>query len=508
MTSPWAALSTGNLVGNAQGKPTRLARIWLQKYAQCLLIAGLSVLAIIPCIWQPHIHTLDLPSHTYNAWLAQVVQRQPVPGIIVDSPWTNVLFDLLLAGIAQVTGFLAAETIAAIVAVLVFFWGTFALLARINGSVNWACVPLLLVLTYGLTFRFGFFNFYLATGLSAAALATLKLGSSSRLIVALLLTLASLCANPLPVLYAIGAASCVAILRRLRPHSRVMLLSAAALAIISFGQILSEMFPTSTWSPYRLFSLPGLLTLAGLDQLWIYSDQYFVLGLASLLIVIAGILPALRSLEGSSYLIICLLALNVVLMNGLPSAILFPAHKLPLAFLPERISLFSAILVCSLIGRLPTRHWIHRLLAIVCVAFFALTWRDDAVLAQFSSQLEEGVSIVPEGARVIASISDPQARLDPLLHLIDRACLGRCFSYGNYEPVSGHFRVQATGHNNLVLAVADHVKQVEAGSFTVRAADEPVYTICRCTDSLDKLCAQRLTAGERMCSVRVSVVGN
>jgi len=31
-----------------------------------------------------------------------------------------------------------------------------------------------------------------------------------------------------------------------------------------------------------------------------------------------------------------------------------------------------------------------------------------------------------------------------IAHSVDRACIGHCFSYSNYEPSSGQFRVRAS----------------------------------------------------------------
>ena len=501
-------VQSGDIASRQTDTSSSSEQTWLHTHRRDVLVAFLSLLIILPCIWQPRIHSLDLPSHTYNAWLASVLQRQPVEGVILTSPRTNIVFDMLLAGTAKITGFAAAETIAVVVAVLIFFWGCFALIARINGSVNWACVPLLAVLTYGLIFRLGFFNFYIATGLCCAAIATLKASSSRRLIVAALLAAASVCANPMPVAYAIGAMTYVVVLRRLRSRLQLVLPSAAAVMLILSGQVLAARFPSSSWSLDRLFSLPALLTFFGMDQLWVYGDRYFLLGFASVVIVLLGVSQWLRSFDFNlSYPIFHLLALNIVLMNALPSAILFPAYKTPLAFLPDRISLFSAVLVCCLIARSPVRPWIHGAFVIIFVTFFAFTLRDDIAQTRFNAEVQRAVNTVPSGSRVIASIIDPKVRLDSLLHLIDRACLGRCFSYGNYEPVSGHFRVKAIGQNKVVLASADAVKQVEMGTFLVRAADGPVYAVCDCADSSDRFCAIKLKPGERMCSVRASLTG-
>jgi hypothetical protein len=98
------------------------------KFPNGFSYALISSLVVIPCVWQPRIHSVDLPSHTYNAWLTSLLEREPVPGIVIDSLWTNVLFDLTLSFVARITGFAAAETIVVAGTVLAFFF--------------WACVAL------------------------------------------------------------------------------------------------------------------------------------------------------------------------------------------------------------------------------------------------------------------------------------------------------------------------------------------------------------------------------
>jgi hypothetical protein len=321
------------------------------------------------------------------------------------------------------------------------------------------------------------------------------------------MALASLYANPMPVVYTAAAIGYIAIWQRWSSRFRWLLIFTASAATILLGHLLSITFPASAWSPERLFSLPGLLTTAGMDQLWIYNDRYFALAFVSLLVVLTGVFSGLRFIH-PAYAIVSLLTLNLIAINALPSAILFPVHKSPLAFIPERMSLFSAILACCLIAMIPARHWIHGAMGSVCFLFFMLTWQDDTGLTRFGRLVDQSVTTVPVGARVIASLADPDARLDPLMHLVDRACLGRCFSYGNYEPVSGHFRVKAVGYNGMVLSSPDAVKRIEKGDFVVQTLDEPVYAICECQNAPEKLCAERLIAGQKMCSVRASVVGN
>jgi hypothetical protein len=494
--------SPGAILAGGRRRPT-----WFWRSSFPAIIVLLCLIVIVPCVWQPRVHSLDLASHTYNAWLTSVIQRTPVSGIVASSTArTNILFDLLLGVIGKKTGFAAAETIAVVIAVLVFFWGTFSLIARINGRLAWASIPLLLMLTYGLIFRLGFFNFYLATGLCTAAASMWKAFAWKRIAFIVILVLASVSAHPMPAIYAASAGIYVLIVERLKPRLRIAVLFAAAVLVIALSRTLVARFPTS-WSLDWLFTLSTLISFSGFDQLWIYGDRYVLLAFTAFAFALAGVLSRFRVVAADSQSIIHLLALNALLMAVFPSAIQFPGHPASLSFIPERISLFSAILVCGLTAKLPSKHWANAGLGMISILFFALTISDDMALTRFNADVQQAVDRVPDGSRVIASLIDPGARLNPLPHLVDRACLGRCWSYGNYEPASGHFRLKAVKQNTIVTASVAAVGQIEAGSYTIQEADAPVYALCNCSESTDQICAVRLEAGQRMCSVRANVTG-
>src|SRR6059036_1770003 len=97
-----------------------------QNWLRVLLI---SALVIVPCFWHKRIEAGDLGSHTYNAWLAQLVESGQAPGLYIAPQSTNILVDLLLVRLGSVLGLAAAEKIVVAWCVLVFFWGAFALIA-------------------------------------------------------------------------------------------------------------------------------------------------------------------------------------------------------------------------------------------------------------------------------------------------------------------------------------------------------------------------------------------
>src|ERR1700674_825068 len=83
----------------------------------------ISALILVPCFWHKRIEAGDLPSHTYNAWLAHLIEHGQAPGLYTESRWNNILFDLTLEKLGASIGFVAAERIVAMTSVLIFFWG-------------------------------------------------------------------------------------------------------------------------------------------------------------------------------------------------------------------------------------------------------------------------------------------------------------------------------------------------------------------------------------------------
>ena len=133
--------------------------------------AAVSAALLIPVYWHRRIEAGDLASHLYNAWLAQLIRQGQAPGLWIARQWNNVAFDLLLSWLGSAFGLRAAERIAVSFAVLIFFWGAFALIAAATRRAPWKLSPLIAVFAYGWTFEMGFMNYYISLGLCFFALA-------------------------------------------------------------------------------------------------------------------------------------------------------------------------------------------------------------------------------------------------------------------------------------------------------------------------------------------------
>src|SRR5215471_17113713 len=111
------------------------ARQGLQVFRACFWrVLIISAFVLLPCFWHKSIEAGDLPSHTYNAWLAQLIARGQAPGLYIESRWDNILPDIALAKLGALAGFLVAEHIVVALAVLIFFWGGFALISVATGQ--------------------------------------------------------------------------------------------------------------------------------------------------------------------------------------------------------------------------------------------------------------------------------------------------------------------------------------------------------------------------------------
>jgi hypothetical protein len=116
-------------------------------------VSFLSAVVLIPCFWHRRIEACDLASHTYNAWLSQLIERGQAPGLWLARQGNNILFDMLLVRLGNLVGLAIGEKIAVSLAVLIFFWGAFALIAAMTRRIPWFLVPCLMIFAYGWTFE-------------------------------------------------------------------------------------------------------------------------------------------------------------------------------------------------------------------------------------------------------------------------------------------------------------------------------------------------------------------
>jgi len=458
-------------------------------------ILVISVLILIPCFWHRHIEAGDLGSHIYNAWLAQLIEHGQAPGLRIAYPSTNILFDSLLSGLAKVFGLHAAEIISVAITVLIFFWGAFALAAAATRRAPWLLTPLIAMVAYGWTFEMGFFNYYIALGLSFFALAILWRGTLRECAVAIVLIPFIYVAHPLGVIWLIAAAAYVRVASLIPPRVQLLLVAAATAALYLLRLYLSHHFVVgAAYDPLQLFN--------GGDQFVLFGGRYKIVEvLCGIFVAVALAIDVIaRRHERNfwhAYLIpIELYAIAEVAVFLLPDGVRIPSQPAALALITERLTSISAVLICCVLGAMLPRKWHLIALAGIAAVFFTFLYRDTAVINRMEAQVAGLIKTLPPDQRVLATILKRDESRVLVQHIVDRECIGHCFSFGNYEPASTLFRVQSLPGNKYAMTDFEDVASMEAGDYQVQSEDLPAYQIYQCSKDWTKLCIRPLAAGE------------
>ena len=191
----------------------------------------------------------------------------------------------------------------------------------------------------------------------------------------------------------------------------------------------------------------------------------------------------------------------------LPSAVTLPGYAAPLSLLTARLTSVTAVLACCLLGATRPQKWHFPCLVAIAAVFFLFLYTDTEKLNKMEEQTERYERILPPGQRIISTIWPFAGSRLLIDHVVDRACIGQCFSYGNYEPSSGQFRVRAQPGNPFVLSDFGSADEVESGNHIVRAQDLPIFEIYQCSLNMTDLCMRELAVGDRNGSIGVEPVG-
>lgn len=470
--------------------PTQPARSNASKKTAAA-VALYSALLLIPCFWQSRIQAADLGSHIYNAWLASQIHRGAAPGLWISSRSNNILFDLMLEWLLVRVGPDWAQKLAVALCVLIFGSGAILFIFRIAGRNWWFAAPCVAMLSYGFIFHMGFFNFYLSLGLGLWYLATTWEQSWKLHALATPLLIFAWIAHPFPVLWALGVSLYVSIASRIPPSRRIQLLALALLAIVAARYILVHRY-ADTWSFRQIFFITGA------DQLNLFGTKYIVP--FALLLFLWMILLRQQLKLGVKDLALRLpfqlWLLNAAAIVLLPAQIMFPKFTLPFGFITDRLSLCAALLLCSVLAAVPTGHLVKFGLAMVAFLFFALLYFDHRELNRMEDRIDAVVEQLPAGERVVNPLSSQSLRSLCLQHDLDRACVGHCYSYANYEPPSRQFRVRAQPGTRIVLDNQADVNAITDGRYVVQPRDLPLHLVFQCGTDLKDLCSRPLKIGD------------
>jgi len=490
---------TGELPGEALPRVEEVSPFKIQTKVELGLVLLVSVAILIPCFWQRHIQAGDLASHVYNAWLAQLVEQGNAPGVYEVWQAKNVLFDLMLLKLSGIFGFGAAEKIAVALCVLVFFWGVFTLISVATRKRPWLLAPGLAMLAYGYVFYMGFMNYHLSLGLACFGLAALWHGGRRGILIALVLAPLTLLAHPLGFLWLAAAGA----YRLLWPRMRGWAEWLPPLAAVGIGLVVrwtlarhAEYQPDWPDAPFFQWN--------GADQFWGFRPATRYVALAMIGFVAAATLLDLhpwRRGEGNGKerrLFPEFYAVAFCLTSLLPENLRPDENAGWIGLLVTRLTLIGAIFAFCWLGTLRPRKWHLFALGALAAVYFTFVYRDTRLADRMEESAERITRVLPLGTRVIATIFEPPDYRMVALHVVDRACVGHCFLYSNYEAATKQFRLRVREGSPVAVASADDSEDMQSGSYEVQDEDLPMKEIYQC-DARDwtKLCVRDLKAGEK-----------
>lgn len=452
-----------------------------------------SLLALAPCFWLPRIEAGDLASHTYNGWLASLVQQGKAPGLWIAHQNNNILFDLLLLRLGTLAGFVLAEKLAVCLAVLVFLWGAFALVSAVGGRPAWFLLPLLLMLTYGWTFHAGFFNFYLSLGFSFAALGLCWRAQGLGYLWILPFVPLIWLAHPLGFFFFAAAAVYLYAVKRFSWRLQLVLAGFALAGMFVAHFYFAARYQVRFWQgPYY--------TLLGPDQIFL-GASYRLLPLALVSAVVACVAlhffrgpRRLESIAGFFPPFLQLYLLGFVALALLPDDISLVQYASPVDLICSRFTLAVAIFGCCVLSNLRPRLFFALFSGVVALIFFGLAYRDAAKTYALEKQADFLVSQVPQDARIVTTIYPFRGFRIFVHHVADRACIGHCFNIDNYEPSTGQFRLRENPGNRIAANWAD-ANHMMIGDYIVHPDDLPLWQIFQCGPTEVDLCLRPLRPG-------------
>lgn len=457
------------------------------RYALCLLV---SAVLLVPVFWHEHVIACDLASHTYNAWLATRIAAGQEPSLYFAPQWSNVLFDIGLSRAGSMFGFGLGEKIVVSLAVLVFFWGAFALAAAASRGAPWFLAPLIAMFAYGWTFNIGFDNYYLSVALACWGVALFWHAAPRLLVLAIAFAALIGLAHPIGAAWFAGALAYVRLGRVLRGWILFALAVAFVLAVRFYLQ-----------SRYQVILPSRNFLLNGIDQIQM-GARYIVLARVVLGLSVACVLLDLllrrkdRAAWRDYFVPATLYTIAFAAVQLLPDAILVPQYPAPLTFIGMRLTLICAVAATCVLATATPRVWHVLGFGAAASVYFALLWQDTEKLASLETHAQTLVAQLPPNARVIDNVrAFPGSRFYYIGHLVQRACIGRCYAYSNYEPSSGQFRVRALPDSPVAASREDVVRMSES-KYVVPPSVEPLFQVETCSGDPMRLCLRTLAAGE------------
>jgi hypothetical protein len=348
---------------------------------------------------------------------------------------------------------------------------------------------------YGWTFEMGFLNYYIALGLAFWGLALIWRGGRREQTLLLAIVPLTWMAHPLGTVLLLAVGGYLAIARLAPKRFQWFAIGGAILLLLVVRLYITGHYPVR-------WSLAPTISFNGADQLLLYGSRYQIPEYLLLVVLVVFLLTDVIRRRGTpglfaSYALpLQLYALSVLAVWSIPSGIRLPQYSAPLGLLTERLTTVCAVFACCLLAAIKPRKWHLMGLCVVAAIFFGLLYQDTGKVDRMETEVERYVSTLPPGQRVASTIWTFLGSRVFIHHIVDRACIGRCFSYGNYEPSTQQFRVRAALGNPVVVADFDASEAIQTGKYIVQPQDLPMYQIYQCDLTMTRLCMRKLAAGE------------
>ena len=478
--------------------PAALSRGLKFARAHAGLLLAVSVLLLFPCFWHRHIEAGDLPSHTYNAWLAHLVEQGRAPGLYTVWRYDNILFDLLLLYSSKLLGFSVGSKIAVSICVLLFFWGVFSLVTVASGRPPWFLAPVIAMLTFGFTFNMGFFNYYLSIGLACFGLAILWRPAAWDWFAGAIVLALAILAHPIGALWLVATLAYV-FLRRKFQSAWGLLIPIAVIAI--FATLHYYLANVSGFEvnwldrPFYWFN--------GADQLVLYTYNYRWISVSIAAIFIILLVQYFSRLVDATFwkpvfFLIELYLLAFCVTSLLPRDLRFDANAAWIGLLTPRLTVISAIFALCVLSYIAPRLWAFATFTACAAVFFAFLYKDTGKINRLESNLEKITANLPYGTRIIPVLDPPpDSRIIFINHVVDRACIEHCFVYSNYEASSAQFHLRVHSGSPVVTDRQADSGAMENGDYVVRGSDAPLKSIYQCLpQDFTVVCIRDLGVGQ------------
>jgi len=170
-----------------------------------------------------------------------------------------------------------------------------------------------------------------------------------------------------------------------------------------------------------------------------------------------------------------------------------------IGLLVSRLTLVTAVFGLLVLASLRLPRWSTHGNVLCALLFFLFLYQDTGKLDRMETSARSLVQLLPMGTRVVAVANPPDDwRIQFIYHSMERACIGWCFSFANYEPSSLQFRVRALPGNYFVTTSVDQSDDMSSGDYTLRKEDLPLTAIYQCNEGdFTQLCALPLRAGQK-----------